>query len=210
MSSTSDHRFDNPYVFSYLTVNVAKAVKNGTMAVIASERDLQLYKERLSGIHEEWDLGTSRPVPHTTDHIWQWMCFFYVSQTGVMRCERKKKKSSNAGSPCVTPVQAGTVTPAPIPIRKRSLPLPQLVTKPLGMMYVIYFHYSSLWEGLRSSVIACERQTFLLAHRRWDSLSSDERGETSQATFVIDVTVKKDSLLVMYLHAIFRNFGGSH
>ncbi|XP_073241882.1 uncharacterized protein [Porites lutea] len=36
-----------------LDVNVAKAVKNGTMAVIASERDLQLYKERLSGIHEE-------------------------------------------------------------------------------------------------------------------------------------------------------------
>ena len=158
---------------------------------------------------EIWERVAQSPTPLTIFDIWQWMCFFYVSQRGVLRCERKKKKSSNAGSPCVTPVQAGTVTPAPIPIRKRSLPLPQLVTKPLGMMYVIYFHYSSLWEGLRSSVIACERQTFLLAHRRWDSLSSDERGETSQATFVIDVTVKKDSLLVMYLHAIFRNFGGS-
>jgi len=53
MSSTSDHRFDNPYFVSYLPVNVAKAVKNGRMAVIASERDLQLYKEGLSGIHEE-------------------------------------------------------------------------------------------------------------------------------------------------------------
>ena len=113
-----------------------------------------------------------------------------------MWTKNKKTKSFIAGSPCVTPVQAGTVTPAPIPIRKRSLPLPQLVTKPLG----------SLWEGLGSSVIACERQVFLLAHRRWESLSSDERGETSQATFVIDVTVKKDSLLVMYLHVIFPEF----
>ena len=71
MSSTSDHRFDNPYVFSYLTVNVAKAVKNGTMAVIASERDLQLYKERLSGISlasmrsEIWERVAQSPTPLT-------------------------------------------------------------------------------------------------------------------------------------------------
>ena len=47
MSSTSDHRFYNPFSVSYLT---AKAAKNGNMAVIVSEKDLQLYKERLSGI----------------------------------------------------------------------------------------------------------------------------------------------------------------
>ena len=50
MSSTSDHRFHNPFSVPYLTANVAKPVKNGNMAVIASDKDLQLYKERLSGI----------------------------------------------------------------------------------------------------------------------------------------------------------------
>ena len=50
MSSTSDHRFYNPFSVSYLTANVAKAARNGNMAVIVSEKDLQLYKERLCGI----------------------------------------------------------------------------------------------------------------------------------------------------------------